>query len=108
LRHGDIIHGTQYQTPDLQGEPTAYYGRNSGIGLAIEHHPKRETGLRIGVVGLGAGSLAAYGQAGDVIRFYELNPDVTRLAGPDGHTFTFVRDTEAVVEIVGGDARVAL
>jgi hypothetical protein len=108
LRHGRITHGTQYQTPDDAREPTAYYGRDSGIGLAIEHHPKRETGLRIGVVGLGAGTLAAYGGAGDVLRFYELNPDVTRLAGRDGRTFTFVRDAEAQVEIVEGDARVAL
>jgi hypothetical protein len=108
LRHGRIIHGTQYQTEDRAREPTAYYGRSSGIGLAIEHHPKRETGLRIGVVGLGAGTLAAYGQAGDVLRFYELNPDVIRLAGREGRTFTFVRESEADVEIVGGDARVAL
>ena len=108
LRHGRIIHGTQYQSPEQAREPTAYYGRDSGIGLAIEHHPRREAGLRIGVVGLGAGTLAAYGQAGDVLRFYELNPDVTRLAGRDGRTFTFVRDSEGAVEVVGGDGRVAL
>jgi hypothetical protein len=108
LRHGRIVHGTQYRSPDQEREPTSYYGRDSGIGLAIEHHPKREAGLRIGVVGLGAGTLAAYGRAGDALRFYELNPDVTRLAGRDGRTFTFVRDSEAAVEIVGGDARVAL
>jgi hypothetical protein len=108
LRHGRIIHGTQYRTPEHAREPTAYYGRDSGIGLAIEHHPERETGLRIGVVGLGAGTLAAYGRPGDLLRFYELNPDVTRLAGHDGQTFTFVRDSEAEVDIVGGDARVAL
>jgi hypothetical protein len=108
LRHGRIIHGTQYKAPDDVRQPTAYYGRDSGIGLAIEHHPKRETGLRIGVVGLGAGTLAAYGRAGDALRFYELNPDVTRLAGRDGRTFTFVRDGEGEVEVVGGDARIAL
>jgi len=108
LRHGRIVHGKQYRAPDHVGEPTAYYGRDSGVGLAIEHHPRRETGLRIGVVGLGVGTLAAYGRAGDFLKFYELNPDVTRLAGPSATLFTFLRDTEARLEVEVGDARVAL
>ena len=108
LRHGRIVHGKQYRAPDHVREPTAYYGRDSGIGLAIEHHPRRDTGLRIGVVGLGVGTLAAYGRAGDFLKFYELNPDVTRLAGPSATLFTFLRDTEARLEVVVGDARVAL
>ena len=73
LRHGRIVHGQQFDD-DNRLEPTTYYGRESGVGLAIDHHPRRDTGLRIGVIGLGVGTLAAYGNAGDVIRFYELNP----------------------------------
>jgi hypothetical protein len=108
LRHGRIVHGKQYHAPDDVDEPTAYYGRDSGAGLAIEHHPRRATGLRIGVVGLGVGTMAAYGEREDTVRFYELNPDVVRLAGPMARTFTFVRDTPARVEIVLGDARLAM
>ena len=108
LRHGRIVHGTQYRAPDHVREPTAYYGRDSGIGLAIEHHPRRASGLRIGVVGLGAGTIAAYGTPGDAIRFYELNPDVSRLSGHGSPTFTFVADSPARIDIVVGDARLAL
>ena len=108
LRHGRIVHGKQYRGGDEAREPTAYYGRDSGVGLAIEHHPRRDTGLRIGVVGLGVGTLAAYGEAGDTLRFYEINPDVDRLAGRAGRYFTFVRDTEAATQVVIGDARLAL
>jgi hypothetical protein len=108
LRHGRIVHGKQYRAPEDVDEPTAYYGRDSGAGLAIEHHPRRGTGMRIGVVGLGAGTMAAYGEHEDTVRFYELNPDVVRLAGPLAKTFTFVRDTPARVEVVIGDARLAM
>jgi hypothetical protein len=108
LRHGRIVHGKQYRAPDLVREPTAYYGRDSGIGLAILNHPRRSAGLRIGVIGLGAGTIAAYGEAGDTLRFYELNPHVTRLAGPSGDVFTFVRDSKAHTDVIPGDARLSL
>jgi spermidine synthase len=108
LRHGRIVHGKQYRAPDAVDEPTAYYGRDSGAGLAIEHHPHRASGLRIGVVGLGVGTMAALGEREDTVRFYELNPDVIQLSGPMARTFTFVRDTPARVEIVTGDARLAM
>ena len=108
LRHGRIVHGVQYPAPDKRREPTAYYGRESGIGLAIANHPGRERGLRIGVIGLGVGTLAAYGDGNDVLRFYEINPDVVRLAGVGGRTFTFLSDTAARVEVALGDARITL
>ena len=104
LRHGRIVHGQQYDG-DNRLEPTTYYGRESGVGLAIGHHPRRDTGLRIGVIGLGVGTLAAYGNAGDTVRFYELNPDVIDLSD---RIFTYVRDSFARVELVRGDARLAL
>ncbi len=80
LYHGRIIHGVQYRDPALRRIPTAYYGVESGIGRTLNTLHGLRGPLRIGVVGLGVGTLAAYGQPGDVIRFYEINDDVIRLA----------------------------
>ncbi len=109
-RHGRIMHGFQFAEPALRRAATAYYGEGSGVALALLHHPRREEGsgtLRVGVAGLGIGTVAAYGRAGDLFRFYEINPDVVRLANGGG-PFTYLRDTPARVEIVLGDARVSL
>lgn len=108
LRHGRITHGQQYQADDKRGEPTSYYGRDSGVGLVLEHHPRRAQGLRIGVVGLGVGTLAAYGRSRDTIRFYEINPEVIRVAGPDAAWFTYLRESAATIEVAAGDARLVL
>jgi hypothetical protein len=109
LRHGRIIHGFQYAEPERRLIPTAYYGEGSGVALALEHYPRRMEGraIRVGVAGLGVGTVAAYGRAGDLFRFYEINPDVVRLADGGG-PFTYLRDSRARVEIVLGDARVSL
>ncbi len=108
LAHGAVLHGFQYTAVDKRRVPTAYFTENSGIGLALLHHPKRPGPLRIGVLGLGIGVLAAYSQPGDVLRFYEINPDVIRLAEGDGGYFTFLKDSPAQVQIVPGDARISL
>ena len=109
LRHGRIIHGFQYQSPDKRRIATTYYGKASGIGLALLHHPRRAEGtLRVGVVGLGAGTIAAYGQHGDRYRFYEINPEVVRLSGSRLPLFTYLRDSAASIETVLGDARLSL
>jgi SAM-dependent methyltransferase len=104
LSHGTIIHGKQFLEPDRRDWPTSYYGRESGIGLALldarAHGP-----LRVGVVGLGAGTLAAYGRTGDVFRFYDINPDVVELARSE---FSFLADSRAKVEVAIGDARLSL
>src|SRR5260370_29947934 len=104
LSHGTIVHGKQFLEADGRAWPTSYYGRASGIGLALldaqEHGP-----LRVGVVGLGAGTLAAYGRAGDVFRFYDINPDVVELARTE---FSFLADSPAKVEVALGDARLSL
>jgi hypothetical protein len=112
LRHGRIVHGFQFAEPGRRRIPTAYYGEGSGIALALLHHPRRQAspaggGLRVGVAGLGVGTVAAYGRAGDTFRFYEINPEVVRLANGGG-PFTFLRDTPARVDVVLGDARVSL
>jgi SAM-dependent methyltransferase len=110
LSNGAIEHGTQiYASDELRKTPTTYYARDSGVGLAIRfccNSPDRSGSPRtIGVIGLGAGTLAAYGQPGDHIRFYEINPAVVPIAQ---NVFTYIRDSGAQVDIVEGDARTAL
>jgi hypothetical protein len=108
LVHGITIHGFQFHDELLRDLPTAYFGKTSGGGLAILNHPQRDRGMRVGVLGLGIGTLAAYGQTGDVYRFYEINPAVIQLAEGQGGYFTFLKDSPAHVEVVPGDARLSL
>jgi spermidine synthase len=107
LIHGQIAHGSQFRDADKRQLHTSYYSAESGVGKAIELHPRRAAGekLRIGVVGLGIGTLASYGQPGDVVRFYELNPDVERIAREH---FSYLADSPAQVDVALGDARVQL
>ena len=109
LRHGRIVHGFQYRSAQKRRSPTTYYGRDSGIGLALEHHPLRSLGpLRVGVVGLGVGTIAAYGRPGDSYRFYDINPAVVGLSTGPTRLFSYLADSPARVEITEGDARLAL
>jgi SAM-dependent methyltransferase len=104
LIHGTILHGEQWLGPDQRREPTTYYTETSGVGIALK--AKQEAGpLRVGVIGLGAGTLAAYGREGDTFRFYDINPAVIEIAKRD---FTFISDTKAKVEIELGDARLSM
>ncbi len=104
LLNGTIEHGAEWFAPQFLGQPLTYYATNSGLGLAMRlccgSGPKR-----VGVIGLGTGTVAAYGNAGDVIRFYEINPPVERLAW---HWFTFLHDSGAKIDVVLGDARLSL
>lgn len=103
LLHGSINHGEQFLDHTLRREPTTYYGKVSGIGLAIANN--RHSTQRVGVIGLGTGTLAAYGQPGDYYRIYEINPLVMQLAKTE---FSYLRDCEAEVDLVLGDARLSL
>ncbi len=103
LVHGITNHGQQFRLPALDHEPTAYYGRESGGGLLLGAEGRSP--WRVGLVGLGVGTLATYGRSGDVFRFFELDPAVIRLANTE---FSFVRDSAARVETVAGDARLSL
>ena len=107
LRHGRILHGMQFLDPARRGQPTAYFAVRSGIDRAIRSHPNRVAGepLHIGVIGLGAGTIAAWGAAGDRVTFFEINPQVIDFAKT---YFTFLKDSEAAVDIVPGDARLSL
>jgi hypothetical protein len=104
LMHGSIVHGTQIFSPDLMRVPTTYYAADSGLGLALaaccEEHARR-----IGVVGLGVGTVAAYGREGDSIRFYEINPAVQPIAE---NWFTYLRQSKAAITFADGDARASL
>jgi hypothetical protein len=114
LRHGQIIHGEQYSAADERYQPTTYYGPDSGIGLIMLNHPRRldddpgGRSLRVGAIGLGVGTIAAYGQRGDYIRFYEINPAVINIAAAENSYFTYLRDSRARIEIVPGDARLSM
>ena len=103
--HGVVSHGMQLR--DRPRIATTYYGRDSGVELALRERRAALPGasLRVGVIGLGAGTLAAYGQAGDTFRFYELNPQVELLARRE---FSYLKDSLARVEMVLGDGRLSL
>ncbi len=104
LLHGAIIHGVQFLDAAYRDKPNSYYCPETGIGRALL---ERSDGVprRIGVLGLGAGTIALYGRAGDTVRIYEINPIVAQLARSE---FTYLRDTRARVEIVMGDGRLSL
>jgi hypothetical protein len=110
LLNGAIQHGTQLFGANLSHTPTTYYALDSGIGLALRFccntvdttNPRPRN---LGVIGLGAGTLAAYGQPGDRIRFYELNPLVQPIAQ---NLFTYIRDSAATITFATGDARASL
>jgi SAM-dependent methyltransferase len=105
LIHGTIMHGTQYMEPDFRRRPTTYYTGSSGIGLLLDAlHPTTKS-LKVGVIGLGTGTLAYYGAKGDVYRFYDINPEVIRIAQRE---FTYLQDSDATIELALGDARLSL
>jgi SAM-dependent methyltransferase len=104
LSHGSINHGAQFLQSDRRLEPITYFHPDSGVGLAIRSLGSSNP-LRVGIIGLGAGIIAAYGRTGDVYRFYEINPLVVEIANTD---FTYLRDSLADVEVILGDGRLSL
>jgi hypothetical protein len=108
LTHGKTAHGFQFADDTLSILPTAFYADSSGVGLALSNHPARPDKLRIGALGLGIGVIASYGERGDTFRFYEINPDVIRIAEGDHGFFSFLTDSRADIRVIPGDARVSL
>jgi hypothetical protein len=105
LIHGTILHGTQYLAPDLARSPTTYYTQTSGIGRVLESlHPSTRP-LKVGIIGLGTGTIATYGSKGDIYRFYDINPAVITIANRD---FSYLKGSEATIQIALGDARLTL
>jgi hypothetical protein len=104
LFHGNTRHGHQFLAPEKRRVPTSYYGVSAGVGLVLRFG-STERPRRIGVVGLGVGTIAAYGRRGDYLRFYEINPDVVRIARTH---FTYLADSPAQIDVILGDARLSL
>ena len=103
LVHGGIMHGGQLMDPQYRLRPSSYFGINSGYGRMFSSLP--DAPRKVGIIGLGAGSVIAYGRKGDTFRFYEINPQVVDVARRE---FTFMSDTPAKIEVVLGDGRLSL
>ena len=105
LVHGAIMHGEQYMHDTRRRFITTYYQETSGIGVAIASRREESRPIRVGVIGLGTGTIAAYGKSGDVFRFYDIDPRVMEIAQTE---FSFLGDSAAKVELALGDARLTL
>lgn len=104
LMHGVIMHGEQYLNPKKQHRITTYYTETSGAGRSVKYF--QDSGaIRIGVVGLGTGTMAGYGRAGDAVRFYEINPQVIEIARRD---FKYISNSKGKVDTILGDARLTM
>lgn len=104
LLHGVINHGEQIMTPQYRRKPVTYFCPPTGVGRAMTLGPEG-TPRRVGILGLGCGTLLAYGRPGDVFRVYEINPQVLDIARSE---FTYLQDSPAKVETVLGDGRLSL
>ena len=111
LYHGRIRHGKQWLHPSEVDRPISYFGPNSGVALALERFPARKqaatekSAIRVGAIGLGVGTIAAYGRPQDVMRFYEINADVESIAR---EYFRYLDNSSAEIDVVIGDGRQAL
>jgi hypothetical protein len=113
LSNGGIIHGGQYLDERWHKEPLTYYMRHSGLGLLLKDYrgltgQKDSAPLRLGAIGMGAGTVATYAQPGDTIRFYEIDPQIVGLSQGPGPLFTYMLDSRGNIETVLGDARLSL
>jgi len=114
LKHGTTSHGIQFTALEKRTLPASYYGKQSGAGLVLTYYSElsdqatNPENRKIGLVGLGIGTLAAYGQTGDEYRFYEINPHIIDLALGKGEYFTYISDSSADIKIIPGDARLSL
>jgi hypothetical protein len=124
MRHGAITHGEQYIVPGKRRLALTYYAESTAVGRAIRNIQTRKPTMRVGLVGLGVGTLATYARQGDQYTFYEINPEVWRLADAENWRqahpedrretktyFTYLQDArqrKAAVDVVLGDARLSL
>jgi len=107
MQQAGVDQGSQYVDPAKRRLPSCGYNQDSGVGLAMRFQKKRREGkpLKVGIIGLGVGMVASHGQPGDVLRYYELNPAVTKLTL---RHFTLLQDGPAKIEVVPGDGRISL
>ncbi|MBT4519358.1 MAG: fused MFS/spermidine synthase [Halieaceae bacterium] len=104
LQQSGMTEGLQFRAPLLKKYPTSYYSTHSGVGRLLKSYPAA-TAVRVGAIGLGVGTVAAYGRTGDYFRFYDINPKIIELAGS---VFTYLKDSKANIDIIPGDARLSL
>lgn len=104
LAHGIVVHGRQFVAAEKRQEPVAYYAPGTGVGQALRYFQDRPD-LRVGAVGLGVGTIAAYAGPGQSIRFYEINEQVQTLAEK---YFSFLSGSRGQTKVVLGDARLSL
>jgi len=107
LVHGITTHGMQNLDPRVRNEPTTYYLRQGAIGEFFSSFSRPDVSKKVAVLGLGIGTLAGYGEKGDVFDFFEIDPSVKRVA-TDPAYFTFLRDSKAKWKIIMGDARMEI
>lgn len=111
LTHGTTLHGLQFADAAREREPTSYYTRSSGVGMALAQADRvAGPGARVGVVGLGVGTLACYRQADQAYEFFEIDPVVASYSRPgsQGGSFTFLARCAPDAPIRFGDARLVL
>jgi hypothetical protein len=107
LAHGTTLHGEQSLEPGHSREPLTYYGPGSGAAIALTSAASfYGPHARIGVVGLGTGTLACFHQPGETWRFFEIDPTVLNFSR--NGTFTFVRQCASDAQVTIGDARINL
>jgi hypothetical protein len=105
LYNGRIWHGFQFTDPARELEASTYYVSGTGAALAVQENPRAGQGLRVAVIGLGSGSMAAHAKEGDVFKFYDIDPKVLMVAQK---YFTYLSKSPAKPEVVMGDARLSL
>jgi len=104
LQHGRITHGIQFAAPDRARMITSYFGARTGLGLALRQFPRQQN-QRIGLLGLGVGTITAYGKPGDYIRVYEIDPEVKKIAEKP---FSYLALSQAKIDLVMGDGRLSM
>ena len=107
LTHGTTLHGAQSLDPSRRQEPLTYFSRTGPLGQVFSAFSQEDAHWRIGIIGLGAGTIACYGKPGQHLTFFEIDPSVEHVAR-DFHYFTFLQDSLAKIDIVLGDARISL
>ncbi len=105
LDHGSTKHGLQLLSHTRRCEAVAYYSDDSGVGRILQVLQRAHSSLRIGVIGLGVGTLGAYARPDDDLVFYEINPLIEQIARED---FTYLSECAPQAEVRLGDARIRM
>ena len=106
--HGSTLHGAQAQNPSQRCIPTTYYGPGTPIATTIRTVQALHPSMRMGAVGLGTGTVAAFTRPSDTLQFFEIDPLMVRIAF-DPSKFSFVRGcAQGKVGVTLGDARLSL